>query len=713
MDSNLNQRLRVGIVGCGKVAEHHARFIKEQANADLCTVADVNRQAAESFSRKFAIPAFAASVDELLDNTQLDVLHVVTPPAFHYQSARAALDRGIHVFVEKPVAFTVDEVADLYDRATANHAMLCPDFIQLFHPKMLELTERIERGELGRIVHVESQLCINLEDSPELREAVGLHWSYRLPGGLLRDYAPHVLYLALYFCGWPEQIQVARVASGQLPQGMLDHVSVQVNGSIGTASVLLSCLPRPSRYGVRVYGERGSAEVSFDTQTLLLNTPSFLPRRLTSATGNFTQSWSLSKQATSNIYQYLTGKLVPYAGMQKLLPRVYDAVLRGSEPPVTRDLALAVTMAEEAIFSSPTNLVAKGLYARSTQREIRQRDRVLVTGASGYLGRQVVAALMQNGYFVRALVRPTSSIRKLENLGPEIFFGDIRSLDDVSAAAEGMNIVVHLAAGIQGSPEFVVDSCVKGTQNIADAAKLQSIRRVIYMSSFSIYDYARMRNGEEVTEESPLEADAQSRGEYSLGKRQAEEIALSHRDGEGARWTILRPSLLVGRGRDIFNPVGPKMGSTLVSMSRRRKLLALIHVDDVAEAVLQVIASPQTAGRVYTLSHPEKITVRDYVNKYIRRGEHKDLRTVYVPYFVMACTALAARVVKKITGFGPSLNRRRLLSLYRSLSANSSRLLADTGWQPSGSLLERLIREEEVSVSQAAPEASPVPVNQA
>src|SRR5207247_8024217 len=121
--------LRIGIVGCGKVAEHHARFIKALNTAQLIAVADVNEEAARRFAEKHGIPNVRTTIDDLLDATALDVLHVVTPPTYHYECAKAALDREMHVFVEKPVAFTVREVTDLYERAATRGVLLCPDFL--------------------------------------------------------------------------------------------------------------------------------------------------------------------------------------------------------------------------------------------------------------------------------------------------------------------------------------------------------------------------------------------------------------------------------------------------------------------------------------------------------------------------------------------------------------------------------------------------------
>ena len=696
-------RLRIGIVGCGQVAAHHARFIKALNTAQLIAVADVNEEAARRFAETHGIPHVRATIDDLLESTELDVLHVITPPAYHYECAKAALDRGIHVFVEKPVAFTVREVTDLYERAAARGVLLCPDFLQLFHPKIQELMALIDSEQLGRVVHVESYLCLNPDDTPEMLEAEGIHWIYRLPGGPLRDFTSHLLSLAVYFAGWPNDIHVSKNSGGTLPQGLVDHVVVHMNGTRSTATILLSYLARPSAYSLRVLCERGSAEVNFDTQTLLVHRQTFLPRRIVSATANFTDACRLSVQAVGNIVNYFRGKLVPYGGMQVLIPRFYDSILHMKPPPISRELATAVTRAEEAIFSGLTPPGFTGRYCPSMQTTIRHVDRVLVTGANGYVGWQVVQALVEQGYYVRALVRPTSSPERLQQLGVEVFLGDVRRLEDVSAAANGMQIIVHLAAGMKGSQAFIVDTCVRGTQNVAEAAALQRVKRVIYMSSFSAYDFARLRDGEDITETSPLEAQPESRGAYSLGKRRAEDIALSHLADSTAPWTILRPALIVGRGRDIFAPVGARIGNTLVCLGRPRKRLLLVHVEDVAAAVLQLIQNNRTQGQVYILSH-RPITVREYVDTCIRRSRYPDVRVLYIPYFLARLGSWMAALVQKLTHLGPSINRRRLLSVYREVGINSTLLLQHTGWQPMGALLTRLHADQvEVDVDHQAP----------
>ena len=523
MNSNHKSQapLRIGIVGCGRVAEYHARFIKGLSDAQMVAVADKNEAAVRQFAAAHQIPVVCGTVEELL-SAEIDVLHVITPPAFHYECARAALERGVHVFVEKPVAFTAREVTDLYERAASRGLVLCPDFLQLFHPKMQELIARLDSGDLGRVVHVETGLHVNLDQSPEILEAEGIHWAYRLPGGLLRDYTSHLLYMAMHFAGLPNNIHVSRNSRGTLPQGMIDHLTVHIEGAQSTATVVLSCLPRPSAYYLRLFCEKGSAEVNFETQSLLVTRQSGLPRRIVSATANYAASYKLFSQGTSAIVNYLRGKLVPYAGMQALLPRFYASI----RIPRLRRFLPTWPLPWYGLRKRFFRL--RGAPLRRLLRPFQPGRRPAIPTPAGdrsqWLRRRPRGESDARRWLLcRALVRPTGSPERLAGMGVEVFLGDVRRLDDVSAAAEGMDVIVHMAAGMKGSPEFMVDSCVRGTQNVAEAAARQKVKRVIYMSSLSVYDYSAQRSGSDFTETSPLESQAESRGAYSLGKRRAEE----------------------------------------------------------------------------------------------------------------------------------------------------------------------------------------------
>ena len=674
--------LRVGIVGCGRVANQHVFAIQASGRAQLVGVADVNLENATRLATLAGIDNVYSSLEDLLRSTQLDVVHIVTPPAYHYDNAKMILDHGVSVFLEKPLVFTATEMRDLYRAAAAKQVSLCPDFTLLFHPHLQQAIAMVESGRMGRVKHVECHMYLDPSDlhGSEVTEASGLHWSYRLPGGPLRNFLSHPLSMALFFAGVSEDVKVNGSASGTLTGGLVDQLSIQIKGSRCTASVGISLAIQPACTDVRVFCEKGTFTVNYDSQNLLVERPRALPRAVNRGLASFATAYQLTKQATTNIVKFVLRRIVPYAGLYLLTARFYESLQTSSAPPITSELAESVVQAEELIFQRAGKVQLDVNRRLSRQSALRQPERILVTGAGGYVGYHLVKELVAAGYYVRALVRPLSRIERLESLGVEILFGDVRSSNDVRQAAEGMDVIVHAAAATGGREQFMVDTAVQGTRNIADAAVVLNVKRVLYLSSMSVYDYSRMKNGDSITETSPLEEQPHLRGAYSLAKRQAEDVALLHLKDSAPAWTIVRPAVIIGGGPDPSAAVGSKLGNRLVCCSSRGKRVRVIHVDDVATAVISLLQNDGTKHQVYTLSNPP-IRLCDYVDSCVGNGSEAP-SVIYVPYFVTWLGAKGVNLLCKLTGKKPKMTNRQLKYLYRDVGSNSDSLMQQTGWRP-------------------------------
>ena len=233
---------------------------------------------------------------------------------------------------------------------------------------------------------------------------------------------------------------------------------------------------------------------------------------------------------------------------------------------------------------------------------------------------------------------------------------------------------------MRGREQFMVDVAVQGTKNIAEAAAAMNVKRVLYLSSMSVYDYSRMKNGDTITETSPLEEQPHLRGAYSLAKRQAEDVALLHLKDSAPAWTIVRPSVIIGGGPDPLAAAGSKLGKRLVCCSPRGKRIRVIHVDDVATGMISLLQNDSTKNQVYTLSNAP-IRLSDYVQSCAGNGSEAP-SPIYVPYFVTWLGAKGVNLLCKLTGKKPKMSNRQLKYLYRDLGANSDALTQETGWQP-------------------------------
>lgn len=687
--------LNVGIIGCGRIAEYHLRFIEKTAGARVTALSDPVLANAKHYAERYKVGEIYASHVEMLKSSLLDVVHILTPPEFHYGQAVDAIDRGMHVFLEKPCTIHSHELEDLYQRAQAKNVVLCPDFIQLYHPTFLQGASLIDSGRLGKVVHIEVHLSVDL-DTPDLRQSIGLPWRFNLPGGILHDNLTHPLYMALRWLGAPEKVTVFPQSHGVLPEGLTDHLSIMLKGKSSTANIVLSALIKPEPYYIQIFCERGNLLVNFDTSASLVTSETILPRFLRRATANFQQAWQLSGAGVRNLILFARGRLVPYQGLENLIPRFYDCLRKGGEAPVPKQLAIAVARTEEEIFAQAGKLHLRVKNRPSTQKLITRAEKILVTGATGYLGSVVVRKLVEEGYYVRALVRELSRTERLEELAVELIYGDIRKADCLIDACKGIDVVIHMAAALNGASEVMLDCAVNGTKNVALAAERGNVKRVIYVSSMSVYDCLKLHDGEVISENSPLEEQPQFRGAYSLAKRRAEDEALAHLRDEQTQWTILRPSVIVGENHDVFSPLGKKLGKFLLCPGSGKKMLRLIHIDDVASAVIKVIQNDGTGRRIFNLS-AEEVSQQEYIDRFIRKIGYDNLRVIYIPLWMARFAAGALGILRLLSRKIPNINRRRLASLYRTTAVNSDAIKSKTGWEPRKNLLQSLVDDAQSS----------------
>lgn len=235
--------------------------------------------------------------------------------------------------------------------------------------------------------------------------------------------------------------------------------------------------------------------------------------------------------------------------------------------------------------------------------------RILVTGATGFVGGAVVRALVKTGHDVRVLVRPQSDRRNLRDLPIEIYHGDVCDLDSVRRATLGCGQVYHVAALYKLWVRRKADmyaSNVTGTENILVAARESNVEKVIYTSSVATLGIPS--DGTPGTEET-LVSLADMVGHYKRSKFLAEQVALRYAH-EGFPVVIVNPSTPVG----IADLKPTPTGQVIVDFLNGRMPgyidtgLNLVDVEDVAAGHL-LAAAKGRVGEKYILGH-ENLTLQ-------------------------------------------------------------------------------------------------------
>ena len=147
---SLPSRIRVALLGCGRIAHVHCGYLRQLAQVEFAGACDSNRAAREAFTARWQAPTYA-DVDELLAAAQPDVVHVLTPPATHASLAIHLLESGVHVLVEKPMAFTVAEADAMVAAAARSGKYLTVDHNRWFDPVMQQARTLLASRRTRRI----------------------------------------------------------------------------------------------------------------------------------------------------------------------------------------------------------------------------------------------------------------------------------------------------------------------------------------------------------------------------------------------------------------------------------------------------------------------------------------------------------------------------------------------------------------------------------
>ncbi|MEW4563919.1 NAD-dependent epimerase/dehydratase family protein [Bremerella sp. JC770] len=586
--------ISVAIVGCGAISEMiHIPLLSACENVRLEALVDVNRERARELGDKFGITNVAKDIAEIQE--RIDAVIVAVPHRYHAAVSIPLLRQGIHVLVEKPMASTEDECNRMIDAAREGNAILAIGLMRHFKWSVRWAQSLIQAGVLGKIVRVDAQEGREFNWpvaslSTFSKEASG--------GGTLADTGAHTLDVVTALLGNCDSIEYLDDNRG----GVEAECLLFMRWANGIDGIMTLSRTRRLRNTVSLFGKKGELEFGLDDNSFTI--------RLNNADDIAGVGTARSTQTEAEQQSY--PDLFPLQ-----LEDWLSAIETNARPRVTGEIGRDNVRLIESCYANRQDLKFPWDEYDISQKNIShafselQGKRVLVTGATGFIGGRLVEAFKQQEIAVRVVYRTHSRLSRIARFADmDLIHGDVSDYEVALNATQNCDVVLHLGhdfAPKAGRSQTDYNTAV--LKNLMRAAGENGVTRFVHTSSISAYGDIMSGTISEASAKSPPYP-------YGKAKLATENLVLSQAGSYGLQAIVLQPTIVYGPFCKPWT-IGP-----LLQMKAEKILLPdggegicnAVYVDDVVQAFLLAATTDnaEAIGKDFLVSGNSTVTWADF-----------------------------------------------------------------------------------------------------
>ncbi len=669
-----NRKIKVGIIGTGFIADLHADVLKRINNLSIAGCCDISRGQAESFAKRWNLPYAFTDMNTFIEQQHPDVIHVLVPPDYHFPIAKSMMEKGVNLFLEKPMCLNADQCRELVQTAQNCNVKIGINHNFLFYPLFQRLQKDLASGRIGKPEYVTAFYGGPLG---QLDFGKFGHWMFQEPGNIILEQGPHPISQIREILG--DIVHMTANAAGKRELGkdqfFYDRWQAIAQCEKGHAFLHLSFGNRyASQRTLYVYGQDGAITVDFLNNTYLIQEKSVFPDYL-DPTANALRYFPPVIEGIKGFADYALSKLkikdrtdAFFMTMKNSITAFYEAFSSGADLPCSgEDGYKVIESCEKWIHAANILPNPQPVKLPVVQQDSGEKAEILLTGAGGFIGGAFAEHLIAKGIRIRVLVRNPKGLRPaLHSPLVQILKGDMTDPDTIEKAVKGVKYVYHLAHALGKTWDDFHRLNVIPSLAFAKACLKENVRYFVFASSIAAYYYNDIPRGQDVSGMTPIDTKPGKRNLYAASKIIIENMLMDMAKKQNLPLVIVRPGIVVGKN-GILNHGGVGQwtrDNVCAYWGEGRNELPFVLVEDVADALEKIMHTDGLDGKALNLAGDVRLNAREYIH-FLRKYSGRNIRAFPYPVKLCFLSETLKYMIKYMTG-----ERGGLLS-YRDIANRS------------------------------------------